>query len=347
MRPKSFPLLYLLFAGVYFLCFSFSAPAQNENHGLVNWLSFKDAQEKNKIQEKPFLIDVYTDWCGWCKHMIRTTYSNPNIASYINTHFYAVKFDAEGKDTIEYNGKLYRPTSPAPKTPHELALKFLGTSLSYPSTVFITNQFQYNLLSQGYLEDKKIEPLLVFMVENAWRTVPYDEFSQHFTHTFYDTLYPKGIVKPISITQLEQQQKKKAKKTLVLLNSGFCNTGKVMSKTTFNDTSIVNYINSNYNYCEFDVTRSDSLKFKNKTYGPVLLNNFPIHSLALQFTNNSFSLPSLCILDEELNTIQVINFYLSPQALKPILLYFGTGSHKTKSYADFLKEGGASPKKPK
>lgn len=334
------------FIVVISLLSSFVLQAQNENHGLVNWLSFKEAQEKNKLQEKPFLIDIYTDWCGWCKHMMRTTYSNPNIAGYINTHFYAMKFDAEGKDTIEYNGKIYKPTSSAPKTPHELALKFLGSSLSYPSTMFVTNQFQFSLLSQGYLEDKKIEPLLVFMVENAWRTVPYDEFNQHFTHTFYDTLYPKGVVKPITITQLEQQ-KKKTKKTLILLNSGFCNTGKVMSKTTFNDTSIVNYINSNYNFCEFDVTRSDSLRFKNKTYGTVLLNNFPIHSLALQLTNNSFSLPSLCILDEELNTIQVINFYLSPQALKPILYYFGTNAYKSLPYADFLKQGYTSTKKPK
>jgi len=344
MSPR--PLLFTLFI-VVAICFSFRAPAQNETQGLVNWMSFKEAQEKNKILEKPFIIDLYTDWCGWCKHMMRTTYSNANIASYINTHFYPVKFDAEGKDTIVYNGTTYKPTSPAPKTPHELTLKLLGTSLSYPSTLFVTNQFQYNLLSQGYLEDKKLEPLLVFMVENAWRTVPYDEFNLHFTHTFYDTVYPKGHVKQVSINQLEQSQKKKAKKTLVLLNSGFCNTGKVMSKTTFNDTSLVNYLNSNYTFCEFDVTRSDSIRFKNKNYGQVLLNNFPIHSLALQLTNNSFSLPSLCILDEELNTIQVINFYLSPQALKPLLRYFATDSYKIKSYTDFLKEGSSAPKKPK
>ncbi|GIV27707.1 MAG: hypothetical protein KatS3mg027_1521 [Bacteroidia bacterium] len=82
------------------------AHAQNpESDGLVKWLSFKEAQELNKQAPKPFLVDIYTDWCGWCKVMMRTTYSNPNIAGYINTYFYPVKFNAETKDTIEFDGQ--------------------------------------------------------------------------------------------------------------------------------------------------------------------------------------------------------------------------------------------------
>lgn len=335
------------FTSFLLVILTFNGRSQNENEGLVKWLSFEEAQEKNKILEKPFLIDLYTDWCGWCKHMMRTTYSNEGIASYINTHFYPIKFNAEGKDTLLYNGVTYKPTSAAPRTPHELALKFLGSSLSYPSTLFVTNQFQYNLLSQGYLEDKKIEPLLVFMVENAWRNVSYDEFSIQFNRTFYDTAYPKGHINRVPIQELESLAKKKKKKTLVLLNSNFCNTGRVMSATTFNDTSIVNYLNAKYNVCELDVSRNDSLFFKGLKYGQVLVNNFPIHSLALKLSNNAFSLPSLCILDEDLNTLQVMNFYLSPQVLKPLLQYFGSDSYKVKPYADFLKEGINPPKKNK
>ena len=312
--------------------------AQTEKDGLVNWLSIKEAQQKNKEVQKPFIIDIYTDWCGWCKHMMKTTYSNAGIANYINSNFYPVKFDAETKDTIEYNGKIYKPTSKEPKTPHELAIKFLGTSLSYPSTMFVTNNFEYNLLSQGFIEDKKIEPLLIFMVENAWRNSVYDEFNKHFNRTFIDTNYVKTPVKIYSVSELEKLQKKKPKKVLVNINADFCNTGRVMTQTTFVDTLIASYINKYFYLVNINAASNDTIIFKNEKYFKVLTNNFPLHSLALKFSNNKLSLPTLCLLDENLNTIDALNFYQSPERIKPILAYIGSNSYKTKTFNDFMQE---------
>jgi thioredoxin-related protein len=312
-------------------------PAQNED-GLVNWLTLDEAQEKNKTVNKPFLIDIYTDWCGWCKHMMKTTYSNAGLASYINTHFYPVKFNAETKDTIEYNGKIYKPLSDQPKTPHELAVKFLGNKLSYPSTMFVTNNFEYNLLTQGYLEDKKIEPLLVFFVENAWQASGYEEFEKHFKNTFTDTNFAKTPVKFHTIQEVEKLQKKKPKKVLVTFSAEFCNTCKVMNATTFIDTSIASYINQNFYVVNFLATSTDTIIFKNEKYFNVLINNFPLHNLSLKLTGNRLVFPSLCLLDEQLNTIDVLNFYQSPERIKPILNYIASDSYKTKKFDEFMKE---------
>jgi thioredoxin-related protein len=314
-----------------------SSFSQVEKDGLVKWLSFKEAQEKNKTLQKPFIVDIYTDWCGWCKHMMKTTYSNPAIADYINNNFYAVKFDAETKDTIEYNGKIYKPLSPDPKTPHELAIKFLSSSLSYPSTMFITNNFEYNLLTQGYLDEKKIEPILIFMVENAWRTSVFDEFNKHFSHTFTDTNFVKGKISTYSFSELEKLQKKKPKKVIVNIGANFCNTCRVISKTTFVDTSIANYVNKNFYLVNFNAESNDTIVFKNTKYYKQLVNNYPLHNLAITLTNNKFSLPAICLLGEQLNSIDVLNFYQSPEQIKPILIYIGSNAYKTKNFNDFME----------
>jgi len=333
-----------------FICLFMSVSpviAQEEQNGLVKWLSFKEAQEKNKLVPKPLIIDFYTDWCGWCKHMMKTTYSNVSLAAYINANFYAVKFNAEGKDTIEYNGKIYKPLSKEPKTPHELALKFLGDKLSYPSTVFVTNNFEYNLLTQGYMDEKKIEPILVFMVENAWRTAIFEEFNKHFNHTFNDTVFKKVPVKMYSVKEVEKLQVKKPKKVIVHIGANFCNTCRVMVKTTYVDSAIAGYLNKNFYVINFDAEQNDTITFKKEKYYKTMINGYPLHTLAVKLTNNRLSMPALAILDEQMNTLEVLNFYQSPEQIKPVLIYFAGNSYKTKTWSDFIKQYSLSQKSPK
>ena len=183
MRPKSFPLLYLLFAGVYFLCFSFSAPAQNESHGLVNWLSFKDAQEKNKIQEKPFLIDVYTDWCGWCKRLDNETYKNAEVAALMNTYFYPVKFDAESRDSLNFAGVPYKFKPSGSRGTNEFALTMAsrpGGRIGYPTITIISPMGEKIVVEAGYKNADKMKLFLLYYGEGHYKTKDYITFEKEY-----------------------------------------------------------------------------------------------------------------------------------------------------------------------
>ena len=111
-----------------------------------------------------------------------------------------------------------------------------------------------------------------------------------------------------------------------------------MKKTTFMDTAIANYINKNFYLVNFNAATTDTIIFKNEKYYNTLINNYPLHSLSVKLTNGRFSLPSLCILDEQLNLIDALNFYQSPERIKPILAYIASNSYKSKTFNDFMQE---------
>jgi len=125
----------------------------------VNWLSWDEATSLAATDKNPkkIFIDVYTDWCGWCKKMDKDTFQNAKVAEYMTNNFYMVKLDGEGKEPIDFKGKTYKYVPSGKRGYHELAAALLQGRLSYPTVVFMDEQL--NMLSPvpGY---QKPDPFL-------------------------------------------------------------------------------------------------------------------------------------------------------------------------------------------
>ena len=155
-----------------------SVSAEGES---IKWHSFQEAVELCKKEKKKIFIDVYTDWCGWCKVMDKNTFTNPVIAKYMNQKYYAVKLNAEMKDTIVFNN--YSFVNPSPKTPrstHQLASSLLNNQLSYPTVVFLDENFSMLTQVPGYQKPEQMEPILKYFGENAYPNTKWDEYSKAF-----------------------------------------------------------------------------------------------------------------------------------------------------------------------
>ncbi|MBN2481881.1 MAG: DUF255 domain-containing protein [Bacteroidales bacterium] len=142
----------------------------------VKWYTIEEAFALSRTEPRKIVIDVYTDWCSWCKVMDQNTYSNRIIAEYLNSKFYPVKFNAEQKEDVVVNGTTYKFVANGSRGYHELAAVLLNGQLGYPSTVFLDEQTRMIQPVQGYLQPQQFDEIIRFIGEDHFRTLTWEEF---------------------------------------------------------------------------------------------------------------------------------------------------------------------------
>jgi len=147
----------------------------------VQWISFEEAFKKQQEEPRKIFVDIYTDWCGWCKRMDAATFSHPVIAKYLNTHYYAIKFNAEQKEDIVFQGHTFVNQNPsANRNAHDLAAAFLQGKMGYPSVVFIDEKSNVITSVQGFKQPTDLEPILYFFWKDLHLTTPWEDFVKTF-----------------------------------------------------------------------------------------------------------------------------------------------------------------------
>ena len=147
---------------------------QSKAQNKINWISLEEAYAKSKVVPKKILIDVYTDWCGWCKVMDKKTFSNPEVIKYVNEKYYAVKLDAESKKDIKIgtNTYKYQPENRA----NQAAIALLQGKMSYPSIVYLDESFNMIQPIPGYMEAKAFHQVITFIGDNNHKKEDFEKF---------------------------------------------------------------------------------------------------------------------------------------------------------------------------
>ncbi|MEQ6123082.1 DUF255 domain-containing protein [Pseudotenacibaculum sp. MALMAid0570] len=164
-------LLFLVTCNIY---------AQKEDKVKVNWISFEEAVKLNKKDPKPLLIDVYTDWCGWCKRMDKTTYQNDTIVKYINKNFHPVKLNGEQKEDIVFKDYTFKFKNQGRRGYNEFAAALLNGKLSYPTTVIMNEKLQLLDRVPGYLDAKTMEKVIAYFATEKYKTDKWEDFVKNF-----------------------------------------------------------------------------------------------------------------------------------------------------------------------
>lgn len=148
--------IIILFAFVFAPTFAFSQEK-------IEWMKFEDAVAANESNPKMFIVDVYTDWCGWCKKMDKETFTDPKVIEYINENFHAVKLNAEDSQrTFEFGGQEFS----------EAQMAAAMRVRSYPNFVVIEPSMKNIAQLPGYRTPDQFMEGLNELIEKAFRIKP-------------------------------------------------------------------------------------------------------------------------------------------------------------------------------
>lgn len=176
MMNKNWSVLLFLLALVT-LSFGFRNLNTNKtNETPVKWYSIEEAVALQKKKPKKMFIDMYTDWCGWCKRMDATTFTDPTVAAYLNENFYCVKFNAEQKNPVIFQGRTFNFVASGSRGYHELAAALLDGQLGYPSFVYLNEKLERITISPGYKQPAQILPELKYVGGGHYETLKYNEY---------------------------------------------------------------------------------------------------------------------------------------------------------------------------
>ncbi|MCX6142019.1 MAG: thioredoxin family protein [Ignavibacteriales bacterium] len=162
-------LIVVALVGVGLAMFSCSKKDQrgmDSSSGGIQWHSYNDGVALARTQNKKLLIDVYTDWCGWCKKMDSDVYTNENIRTLLASNFVAVKLNAESSNNVTVGTDQLDEASLA---------RAMGVS-GYPTTVFLDSGAGPITKVAGYMEAKEFATVLRFIGEDHYKNKTFDQF---------------------------------------------------------------------------------------------------------------------------------------------------------------------------
>jgi thioredoxin-related protein len=159
-----------------FLALMLLPPANIYGQDKINWMDITELEEAMAAESKPVFFDVYTDWCGWCKRMDRTTFKNPEVVAFLNEKFHPVKFDAERKEDFTFMGHDFKFIASGRRGYNELAAALLNNSMSYPSYVALNEKFERITIIKGYQTSEELLTMLDYLGNKHYLKQTWQEY---------------------------------------------------------------------------------------------------------------------------------------------------------------------------
>lgn len=133
----------------------------------AEWKGWNAGLSSAASSGRPVVVDVYTDWCRWCRQMDREVYGRADVSQYLAAKFVTVKLNAESSEPVSYRGRNL--------TARSLASSFDVSG--YPTTIFLAPNGDHLANVPGYIEPGRFLLLLRYVGDGHMdRGVKWDDY---------------------------------------------------------------------------------------------------------------------------------------------------------------------------
>ncbi len=132
----------------------------------IAWVELDEGIRLSNETGKKILVDVYTDWCTWCKEMDSDVYTSSAVLAEIEKHFIPVKLNAESNETVTFKG------SSMTKIQFSQAVGVTG----FPSTLFVDAAQEPITLVPGFVPAERFTVILRYIGEEHYKTTPFQSY---------------------------------------------------------------------------------------------------------------------------------------------------------------------------
>lgn len=132
----------------------------------IAWHGFDEGMALAAKENKKVLVDVYTDWCVWCKKMDKEVYTDMKVVEILKANFIAVKLNPEVQQDVSFNNERVNGGRFA---------QAMGVS-GYPSTLIFGGDGTPITKIDGFQQAQQFATLLTFIGEDHYKTKSFQQF---------------------------------------------------------------------------------------------------------------------------------------------------------------------------
>ncbi|MEX2657605.1 MAG: thioredoxin fold domain-containing protein [Balneolales bacterium] len=131
------------------------------------WVSIEKAQEKALDDGKYIVLDVYAEWCGFCRRMNLETYADQRVQDALDRYFHPVRINSESERKVTFLNEDY--------TQRELAMNFGVNTL--PTTIFISPEGEPIAAQPGFIDADIFHRMLSYVGTESYQNVSFQQYT--------------------------------------------------------------------------------------------------------------------------------------------------------------------------